>query len=330
MPASTTIRPNQSTAGPHSHRRKLRTSLVAALAIGLLTVAGSAACAADGSSAPSWSPASANGRWSTGDCRVRYYDYSISIDGREATFRDQSGAVDVERITEIRSDGFSAVTVSASSSSAIGTRWSYTFSGNQVRIVELTSGRRLVQTRCSPAVAIAPARDAAANRAAASPEALTALAAQLGAFAGRWSDTSCARRWNDWSINGLEITFHDQSGGTDMERVFDLQPGAFLTQSVIVSRGAQPSIWRYQPVSPDALRVQDLSTGATFLLGRCSSPPPSPTAQPSPVQLSRSRVPRHSRRFCRHRRSRCPSRLHSAAPPWRRVPWPRAAARRIC
>ena len=76
-----------------------------------------------------------------------------------------------------------------------------------------------------------------------------------------------------------------------MERVFDLQPGAFLTQSVIVSRGAQPSIWRYQPVSPDALRVQNLSTGATFLLGRCSSPPTvadSPAVAGAAVAIPRS------------------------------------------
>ena len=57
-----------------------------------------------------------------------------------------------------------------------------------------------------------------------------------------------------------------------MERVFDVLPGAFLTQSVVVGRGAQPSLWRYQPVSTDTLRVQNLTTGVTFSLQRCSSP----------------------------------------------------------
>ena len=47
-------------------------------------------------------------------------------------------------------NGFSAVTVSSSSSSSIGTRWNYTFNGNQVRIEDVSTRRQFVQTRCSP------------------------------------------------------------------------------------------------------------------------------------------------------------------------------------
>ena len=67
-------------------------------------------------------------------------------------FRDQTGALDIERITDIRKNGFSAVTVSSSSSSSIGTRWSYTFNGSQVRIEDLSTRRQFVQTRCSPII----------------------------------------------------------------------------------------------------------------------------------------------------------------------------------
>jgi hypothetical protein len=104
--------------------------------------------AGDGSSQPTWSLASVQGRWSSGDCRAKYYDYGIN--GNEAHFRDQTGALDIERITDVRKNGFSAVTVSSSSSSSIGTRWNYTFNGNQVRIEDVSTRRQFVQTRCSP------------------------------------------------------------------------------------------------------------------------------------------------------------------------------------
>ena len=106
----------------------------------------------------------------------------------------------------------------------------------------------------------------------ASPAALAAFSPQLKSFGGRWSDGNCELRWNDWAISGLEITFHDQSGGLDVERVVDLQAGAFVTQSVATSHGAAPSFWNYQPVSPDILRVQNVSRGMSFSLRRC---PPS-------------------------------------------------------
>ncbi len=108
-----------------------------------------------------------------------------------------------------------------------------------------------------------------------SPAALAAFSPQLKSFGGRWSDGKCELRWNDWSISGLEITFHDQSGGLDVERVVDLQPGAFVTQSVATSHGAAPSFWKYQPISLDVLRVQNVSRGMSFSLRRC--PPPAGT-----------------------------------------------------
>ncbi len=104
--------------------------------------------AGDGSSQTTWSLASAEGRWSSGDCRAKYYDYVIH--DNEVHFRDQTGALDIERITDVRKNGFSAVTVSSSSSSSIVTRWNYTFNGNQVRIEDVSTRRQFVQTRCSP------------------------------------------------------------------------------------------------------------------------------------------------------------------------------------
>jgi hypothetical protein len=59
--------------------------------------------AGDGSSQPTWSLASVQGRWSSGDCRATYYDYGIN--GNEAHFRDQTGALDIERITDVRKMG---------------------------------------------------------------------------------------------------------------------------------------------------------------------------------------------------------------------------------
>jgi hypothetical protein len=93
-----------------------------------------------------WSLANVDGRWSSGDCRAKYYDYNVQ--GNETHVRDQRGALDIERIIEVRKDGFSAIT--ESSSSSIGTRWRYTFDGDQVRIEDLTTRRQFVQTRCNP------------------------------------------------------------------------------------------------------------------------------------------------------------------------------------
>ena len=113
------------TARQHDFWNEMRATIACLVTIGFLAASIAPASAADG-----WSLASVNGRWSSSDCQLKYYDYRV--EGREVSFREQSGAVDVERITEMRSDGFSAVTVSSSSSSQIGTRWTYTFDGNQV------------------------------------------------------------------------------------------------------------------------------------------------------------------------------------------------------
>jgi peptidoglycan hydrolase-like protein with peptidoglycan-binding domain len=115
----------------------------------------------------------------------------------------------------------------------------------------------------------------------ASSAALTAFSADLKSFTGRWSDGNCAVRWNDWSTSGLDITFHDQSGGIDVERVIDLQPSGFVTQALVVSHGAQPSRWRYQPAPPDGMRVQNLSTGTKFFLRRCPLPATPVQTRPS-------------------------------------------------
>jgi hypothetical protein len=105
-----------------------------------------------------------------------------------------------------------------------------------------------------------------------SPQALQRFAGDLPSFTGRWTDGSCRARWNDWSISGLNITFEDQSGGLDVERVVAVERGAFVTQSVEASRGRAGGLWRYQPLNPATLQVQNLSTRTTFLLRRCPAP----------------------------------------------------------
>lgn len=105
-----------------------------------------------------------------------------------------------------------------------------------------------------------------------SPQALQRFAGDLPSFTGRWTDGSCRARWNDWSISGLDITFEDQSGGLDVERVVAVERGAFVTQSVEASRGRAGGLWRYQPLNLATLQVQNLSTRTTFLLRRCPAP----------------------------------------------------------
>jgi hypothetical protein len=97
---------------------------------------------------PNWTIASAVGRWSAGDCRKKYSDYSIN--GNEVRFRDETGTIDIERITELRSEGFRTSTVSSQSGSVIGTLWNYTFSDRKVWIDNLTINRHFLQTRCEP------------------------------------------------------------------------------------------------------------------------------------------------------------------------------------
>ncbi len=90
-----------------------------------------------------------NGRWSSGDCRSRSYRYAVH--GNRLRFEDQSGQADVERIGELRSDGFTGTTVSSMSGEPIGSRWRYAFSGDQVRITGALPSQPITQTRCKVA-----------------------------------------------------------------------------------------------------------------------------------------------------------------------------------
>jgi len=87
-----------------------------------------------------------NGRWSSGDCRSRSYRYAVH--GNRLRFEDQSGRADVERIGELRSDGFTGTTVSSMSGEPVGSRWRYAFSGGQVRITGASPSPPIIQTRC--------------------------------------------------------------------------------------------------------------------------------------------------------------------------------------
>lgn len=132
--------------------------------------------------------------------------------------------------------------------------------------------------------------------------ALKTFAPKLLMFEGRWSDGKCSSRWNDWSVTGLEITFHDQSGGVDVERVIDVDSRGFRTQSVMASRGAVGGLWRYQPLATDTIRVQNVSSGVMFYLRKCQSSPEAvggreaaaneaTTSIPQPRTAAQDRIP---------------------------------------
>ena len=76
------------TARQHDFWNEMRATIACLVTIGFLAASIAPASAADG-----WSLASVNGRWSSSDCRLKYYDYRV--EGREVSFREQSGAVDV-------------------------------------------------------------------------------------------------------------------------------------------------------------------------------------------------------------------------------------------
>ncbi len=88
----------------------------------------------------------ANGRWSSGDCRSRFYLYAVK--GDRLRIEDQSGQADVERISELRPDGFTGTTVASMSGEPVGSRWRYAFSGDQVRIIGPSPSEPIVQARC--------------------------------------------------------------------------------------------------------------------------------------------------------------------------------------
>lgn len=87
-----------------------------------------------------------NGRWSSGDCHLRFYVYRIT--GGKIRFEDQSGKFDIERISDIGADRFTGTTLSSTSGEPVGSKWTYIFSGNQVRITGPTPSQPIVQTRC--------------------------------------------------------------------------------------------------------------------------------------------------------------------------------------
>lgn len=100
----------------------------------------------------------------------------------------------------------------------------------------------------------------------------TGVMAALPSFVGRWSDADCSKRWNDVSISGVEITFHDQSGGTDVEKVVGASGPGFITETIVASVGKPGAIWKYEPRSGDLFEVKNVSTGRAFPLRRCQKP----------------------------------------------------------
>lgn len=100
-------------------------------------------------------------------------------------------------------------------------------------------------------------------------EGLQGFAARSTSLNGRWSSGNCATKWYDWSASGLDISFRDQSGKLDIERVVEVRQNGFVTQSVAANHTPAGALWSYQLVSQTKVKIQNLSTGTVFFQDRC-------------------------------------------------------------
>lgn len=87
-----------------------------------------------------------DGRWSTGGCEKKYYDWKV--EGTTITFRSEAGLADVEEILGSGPDFLYTVTV-RSEGTRTGSRWAYRFLNKDTVSIQNLSGRnKFVQRRC--------------------------------------------------------------------------------------------------------------------------------------------------------------------------------------
>lgn len=90
------------------------------------------------------------GTWAIGSSAAcRTAPYVVTLNNGLLTFRDRTGAINVERVTSSGPEGFMATT-ERSPTVARGARWSYSFGGETdwVTVENLGTGRTFVLTRC--------------------------------------------------------------------------------------------------------------------------------------------------------------------------------------
>lgn len=109
------------------------------------------------------------------------------------------------------------------------------------------------------------------------------LSAQAGLVNGKWSGGDCDAQWYMWSVVGADITFRDQNGRVDVERVVEVRRGGFATVNVASNHAALAGLrWDYQFVGPAQVRIRNASTGQVFWERKCpAAPGPSPVV-PAP------------------------------------------------
>ncbi|CAH2603870.1 conserved exported protein of unknown function [Rhodovastum atsumiense] len=120
------------------------------------------------------------------------------------------------------------------------------------------------RTRLTRVMVLAVATLAMARAAAAQP--------RLEELAGLWTTgpaTACPAKSYVWSATGNDMTFRDQAGRVDAERVTGRRADGFTTETLASTTTPVGTQWDYRVVGPDSVQVRNLSNGRGFTLSRC-------------------------------------------------------------
>ena len=104
--------------------------------------------------------------------------------------------------------------------------------------------------------------------------ALTAAAQTIDSLPGLWTTgpaSACPAHSYNWNISGSDVTFRDQAGHIDAERIMGTRADGFVTSTISSSSAPTSTQWDYRIVSYNSVEVRNLSTQKHFALTRCST-----------------------------------------------------------